>query len=294
MAIEPGRADAIARPARCSRTSCSARAPRPRPSAHNKLRAGLTSLGILFGVASVIAMLAIGNGAEQEILEQMKLLGANNIVITPIVEQKEGKVDKRSDGEEGGEAVHARALVPRRRGDSRHDSRRRRDEQRSRRQQRHHARRAPPLGQDRRRRLELLRRDEPPASPRARTFAPPHFDGGVAGDDHRPGREVALLHDGGSDRPADQSRQRVADRRRRARGPQSLGGDRAAARHSRREHGRLRAAADDAAALPQSRRSDAGRRWSSRRAIERRLEQRLHARPTTSAPRSATITSSTR
>jgi putative ABC transport system permease protein len=61
--------------------------------AHNKLRAGLTSLGILFGVASVIAMLAIGNGAEQEILEQMKMLGANNIVITPIVEQKEGKVD---------------------------------------------------------------------------------------------------------------------------------------------------------------------------------------------------------
>jgi len=61
---------------------------------HNKLRAGLTSLGILFGVASVIAMLAIGSGAEQEILQQMKLLGANNIVITPIVEQKEGKVDK--------------------------------------------------------------------------------------------------------------------------------------------------------------------------------------------------------
>src|ERR1044072_1700686 len=61
---------------------------------HNKLRASLTSLGILFGVASVIAMLAIGNGAEQEILAQMKLLGANNIVITPIVQQQEGKVDK--------------------------------------------------------------------------------------------------------------------------------------------------------------------------------------------------------
>ena len=57
---------------------------------NNKLRAGLTSLGILFGVASVIAMLAIGNGAEQEILAQMKMLGANNIVITPIIEQKEG------------------------------------------------------------------------------------------------------------------------------------------------------------------------------------------------------------
>ncbi|MDB4892321.1 MAG: putative rane protein [Gemmatimonadetes bacterium] len=65
---------------------------------HNKLRASLTSLGILFGVASVIAMLAIGNGAEQEILAQMKLLGANNIVITPIIEQKEGKLEK-DDGD---------------------------------------------------------------------------------------------------------------------------------------------------------------------------------------------------
>jgi putative ABC transport system permease protein len=39
-------------------------------------------------------MLAIGNGAEQEILAQMKLLGANNIVVTPIVEQQEGKIEK--------------------------------------------------------------------------------------------------------------------------------------------------------------------------------------------------------
>jgi putative ABC transport system permease protein len=65
--------------------------------AHNKLRAGLTSLGILFGVASVIAMLAIGKGAEQEILEQMKLLGSNNILVTPIVEQKEGKAKEEDD-----------------------------------------------------------------------------------------------------------------------------------------------------------------------------------------------------
>ncbi|MEP6574244.1 MAG: ABC transporter permease [Gemmatimonadota bacterium] len=56
---------------------------------HNKLRASLTSLGILFGVASVIAMLAIGKGAEQEILEQMRLLGSNNVMITPLVAQKE-------------------------------------------------------------------------------------------------------------------------------------------------------------------------------------------------------------
>ena len=59
---------------------------------HNKLRAGLTSLGIVFGVGSVISMLAVGTGAKQEILDQMKLLGANNIIITPIVEQEEGKV----------------------------------------------------------------------------------------------------------------------------------------------------------------------------------------------------------
>ena len=65
---------------------------------HNKLRAGLTSLGILFGVASVIAMLAIGKGAEQEILQQMRLLGTNNVVVTPIVEQKEEQAKDESGG----------------------------------------------------------------------------------------------------------------------------------------------------------------------------------------------------
>src|SRR5262245_24854743 len=63
---------------------------------HNKLRAGLTSLGILFGVASVIAMLAIGNGAEQAILEQMKLLGSNTVFVTPLTEQKEEAVKEPS------------------------------------------------------------------------------------------------------------------------------------------------------------------------------------------------------
>ena len=66
---------------------------------HNKLRASLTSLGILFGVASVIAMLAIGKGAEREILEQLRLLGSNNLVITPLVAQKEGPIEERSEKE---------------------------------------------------------------------------------------------------------------------------------------------------------------------------------------------------
>ncbi len=60
---------------------------------HNRLRAVLTSLGVIFGVGSVISMLAIGTGAKQEILNQMRLLGANNIIITPIIEQEEGKVE---------------------------------------------------------------------------------------------------------------------------------------------------------------------------------------------------------
>ncbi len=60
----------------------------------NKFRAFLTSLGILFGVASVISMLAIGTGAQQEILEQIRLLGTNNIIITPVVEQEEGEVSE--------------------------------------------------------------------------------------------------------------------------------------------------------------------------------------------------------
>ncbi len=62
----------------------------------NTLRASLTSLGILFGVASVIAMLAIGRGAEQEILEQMRLLGSNNVIVAPIVVQKEAQLKDNS------------------------------------------------------------------------------------------------------------------------------------------------------------------------------------------------------
>jgi putative ABC transport system permease protein len=58
----------------------------------NKVRSLLTALGIIFGVAAVIAMLAIGNGAQQEILNQIKLVGVNNIVIKPIIEQKEEKL----------------------------------------------------------------------------------------------------------------------------------------------------------------------------------------------------------
>ncbi|HSJ66110.1 MAG TPA: ABC transporter permease [Anditalea sp.] len=64
----------------------------------NRLRSLLTALGIIFGVAAVIAMLAIGNGAQQEIMEQIKLVGVNNIIIEPIVEQVEDRVEENASG----------------------------------------------------------------------------------------------------------------------------------------------------------------------------------------------------
>jgi len=68
----------------------------------NKLRSLLTGLGIIFGVAAVIAMMAIGAGAQEEILEQIRLVGVNNIVISPIIEQEEGDVSE-SDSNQGDE-----------------------------------------------------------------------------------------------------------------------------------------------------------------------------------------------
>ncbi len=53
----------------------------------NKLKSILTALGIIFGVAAVISMLAIGKGAQQEILDQIKMVGVNNIIINSIFEE---------------------------------------------------------------------------------------------------------------------------------------------------------------------------------------------------------------
>ena len=70
-------------------------------SAH-KLRSFLTMLGIIFGVAAVIAMLSIGAGAKQEALDQIKLLGRNNIIIRsyPI----------ETEGDERGTVIEAKGL----------------------------------------------------------------------------------------------------------------------------------------------------------------------------------------
>jgi len=56
----------------------------------NKLRAFLTMLGIIIGVASVIAMLAIGEGSKKNIQDQMSSMGTNLIMIMPNMQQRGG------------------------------------------------------------------------------------------------------------------------------------------------------------------------------------------------------------
>ena len=47
----------------------------------HKFRSFLTMLGIIFGVASVIAMLSIGEGAKREAIAKYQDLGINNIIV---------------------------------------------------------------------------------------------------------------------------------------------------------------------------------------------------------------------
>ena len=69
----------------------------------HKLRSGLTMLGIIFGVCSVIAMLAIGEGASYEAQEAIKNLGSNNIIIRSLKPPEEAK---EGGGNRGMELVY--------------------------------------------------------------------------------------------------------------------------------------------------------------------------------------------
>ena len=68
----------------------------------NQLRAFLTALGIIFGVGAVIAMLAIGTGAKQSILDQMKLIGTNNIVVKAVIQSDEELANEKSNSNQNG------------------------------------------------------------------------------------------------------------------------------------------------------------------------------------------------
>jgi len=61
----------------------------------HRLRSLLTVLGIVFGVCSVIAMLAIGEGASYEAQEQIKNLGSQNIIVRSVKPPEEEKVSEK-------------------------------------------------------------------------------------------------------------------------------------------------------------------------------------------------------
>lgn len=63
----------------------------------HKLRSGLTMLGIIFGVCSVIAMLAIGEGASHEAQERIKRLGSTNIIINSFKPPKKTMIRAPAD-----------------------------------------------------------------------------------------------------------------------------------------------------------------------------------------------------
>ncbi len=68
----------------------------------HKLRSGLTMLGIVFGVFSVIAMLAIGEGASSQAQKQVLELGATNIIVR--------SVKPPDDGENSSQSSNSRVL----------------------------------------------------------------------------------------------------------------------------------------------------------------------------------------
>ena len=49
----------------------------------NRLRSGLTMLGVVIGVAAVVLLVAIGSGAKQEVEQQVEGLGSNIIFVVP-------------------------------------------------------------------------------------------------------------------------------------------------------------------------------------------------------------------
>src|SRR5262245_48779268 len=63
----------------------------------HRLRSLLTVLGLVFGVCSVIAMLAIGEGASFEAQEQIRNLGSRNILLRSVKPPDEQKVSENRE-----------------------------------------------------------------------------------------------------------------------------------------------------------------------------------------------------
>jgi putative ABC transport system permease protein len=83
-----------------------------RAIARSKLRAGLTVLGILIGVAAVVVVVALGTGVRERVLGEISSMGANTIYIWPEATQQSG-VRKREGGrltEDDGIAIRKEAI----------------------------------------------------------------------------------------------------------------------------------------------------------------------------------------
>lgn len=74
------------------------------------LRSLLSMLGIIFGVGAVIAMLSIGEGAKQEALEQIQLMGMNNIIVEDVPVPPSDQDQKKTNFSAGLRWVDARAV----------------------------------------------------------------------------------------------------------------------------------------------------------------------------------------
>ena len=85
----------------------------------NVLRSFLTILGVVIGVASVIVMVTLGDGATQSVKEQMQSLGANLLMVRPGMRMGPGRDEalspnfKLADAEALAEQIGAaKAVVP--------------------------------------------------------------------------------------------------------------------------------------------------------------------------------------
>ena len=56
----------------------------------HKLRSLLALLGVILGVGSVIAMLAVGEGSKEDALERIRRLGASNVIIRSVTPMNDG------------------------------------------------------------------------------------------------------------------------------------------------------------------------------------------------------------
>lgn len=80
----------------------------------NKLRSGLTMLGVIIGVAAVIAMISIVEGGQQKIIEAIERLGTNLLFVSPkdLTEEEQRKFSGRSKGFKYEDALAIRAQIP--------------------------------------------------------------------------------------------------------------------------------------------------------------------------------------